>query len=489
MRILNKEQLINHGNSEGRKIVAELLDAGLDSINPYFRVKEFLSIEGDFLHIHNAGFEMKGDPHSGGITLSLKDYDNIYVIGAAKGVQQAGKSFEEVLGDRLTGGHLIAKHGEKIICEKIDVTLAGHPVPDEDCVNGCKAIEKIIETLTARDLVFTITGSGVGSLMTYPAGDISIQDVSDFTYLMQIEKGVQTSDLNPIRTHIDRFKGGRISRALYKTGATVIHVTTADPSKKDTPVERFSYFEFLSKNTFLPTLATGSTYQDCIDIIQKHDAWEKTPNSIKKHLLAGTRETENVTIEEFESFNQRFFGLIYKDATIYPAVKAKAKELGYTCLCLSEYTCAEAKDTGSVDSSIALNVERMNEPFTAPIVLMSSGENVVTVGKEKGIGGRNQEYCIQSALKIAGSKKIVIGAVDTDGTDGPGGLNVEGVPKCLAGAIVDGYTVAEGKEKGVELSSALKTHNTSLPLWDLGCGVHAQENVSALDLRIILIME
>ena len=78
MRILNKEQLINHGNSEGRKIVAELLDAGLDSINPYFRVKEFLSIEGDFLYIHNAGFEMKGDPHSGEVKLSLKDYDNIY---------------------------------------------------------------------------------------------------------------------------------------------------------------------------------------------------------------------------------------------------------------------------------------------------------------------------------------------------------------------------------------------------------------------------
>jgi glycerate-2-kinase len=64
-----------------------------------------------------------------------------------------------------------------------------------------------------------------------------------------------------------------------------------------------------------------------------------------------------------------------------------------------------------------------------------------------------------------------------------------GAPSCLAGAIVDGYTVSEAKEKGVDLSSALKTHNTSLPLWNLDCGVHAQENVSALDLRIILIMK
>ena len=489
MRILNKDNLISHGNAFGRKIVAELLDAGLDSINPYYRVKKFMSIADGVIKINNVGFEMKGDPHSGAIELPLKNYEHIYVIGAAKGVQQAGKAFEEVLGDYLTGGHLIAKHGEDIVCKKIGVTLAGHPVPDEDCVKGAREIEKIIAKLTPKDLVFTITGSGVGSLLTYPAEGISLKDVSDFTYLMQIEKGVQTADLNPIRTHLDRFKGGRISRLLYKTGATVIHVTTADPSKKDTPVERFTYFEFLEKNTFLPTLASGSTYADCIEIIKKHDAWERTPVPIKEHLLKGTVETENVSVKEFESFGQRFFGLIYKDNTIYPAVKNKAKELGYNCVVLSEYTSAEAKDAGSVAASIALNIERMGEPLKAPVVLISSGENVVTVSTEKGVGGRNQEYCISAALKIAGSKRIVIGAVDTDGTDGPGGLKVQGAPYCLAGAITDGYTVQEAKEKGIDLAYALKTHDTSLPLWNSECGVYAKENVSALDLRIILITE
>ena len=489
MRILNKKQLTCHGNVVGRKIVAELLDAGLDSINPYSRVKEFLSLDGDVLHINNVGFEMKGDPHFGAMSFDLKDYDNIYVIGAAKGVQQVGKAFEEVLGDHLTGGHLIAKHGEEIICNKIGVTLAGHPVPDEYCIKGCREIERIIALATVKDLIFTVTGSGVGSLMTYPAEGITIDDISEFTRLMQIEKGVQTVDLNPIRTHLDRFKGGRLSRALYKTGSKVIHVTTADPSKKDTPAERFSYFEFLEKNTFLPTLASGSTYEDCVEIIKKHDAWEQTPDSIKRHLLKGTVETENVSVEEFETFGQRFFGLVFKDSTIYPAVKAKARELGYDCKMFSEYTSAEAKEAGSVIASVALNSERTGEPFKAPVILMSSGETVVTVGKEKGVGGRNQEYCLAAALKIAGSKKIVIGAVDTDGTDGPGGLNVKGAPSCLAGAIVDGVTVEEAKRVNVDLYAALKTHGTSEPLWTLGCGVSATANVSALDLRIVLIME
>ena len=120
---------------------------------------------------------------------------------------------------------------------------------------------------------------------------------------------------------------------------------------------------------------------------------------------------------------------------------------------------------------------------------MSSGENVVTVGKEKGIGGRNQEYCIAAATRIAGSKNIVIGAVDTDGTDGPGGFRYPDAPECLAGAVVDGCTADEAKRAGIDLSEALKTHGASEPLWKLNCGVDAKSNVSALDLRIIYIGE
>lgn len=487
MRIKNKDVLSSHGNTEGRKIVSELLDAGLDSIDPYLRVKGLLEIKDEKLIFNTKGYEMKEDPRSGPLEFSLSDIDRIFVIGAAKGIQRAALAIEEVLGDYLTEGHVIGKHGEDIILKKIGVTLAGHPVPDEYCVKGCGEIEKMLSDVTEKDLVITVFGSGCGSLFTYPAGDISIKDISEFTHMMQIEKGVPTSDLNQIRTHIDRFKGGRITRMIKR--AKVVNIVTADPSKMSTPVLRVSYFDMLRHNTFFPTVATASTYKDCIDIINKWDAWEKTPDSIKKHLLAGGTHNENMSIEEYESYNMRFFGLIFKDATIYPAVRAKAKEFDIPCIMLSEYMEAEAKEAGFVDGNLALCCERLGEPFKAPVILMSSGENVVTVGKESGVGGRNQEYCLGAALKIAGSEKIVIGAVDTDGTDGPGGFTHPGAPDCLSGAIVDGYTVTEAKGEGIDLFEALKTHGTSEPLWMLNSGVWAEKSVSALDLRIILIGE
>ena len=310
-----------------------------------------------------------------------------------------------------------------------------------------------------------------------------MDDVSNFTHMMQIEKGVPTSELNQIRTHIDKFKGGRISRIFNR--ATQVHLTTADPSKMSSPVKRMSYFDMLKVNTFFPTVANASTYDDCIRIIDKYDAWERTPLSIREHLLNG--KDENMNTDEYERLNARFFGLVFKDKTVYPSVRHKAAELGVECVMLSEYMEAEAREAGYVDGNMALCCERMGEPFKGPIVLMSSGENVVTVGCESGIGGRNQEYCLAAALRIDGSEKIVIGAVDTDGTDGPGGFKCAGAPECLAGAIIDGYTVSEASERSIDLYNALKTHGTSEPLWHIGCGVYALSSVSALDLRIILI--
>ncbi|MBQ2708932.1 MAG: DUF4147 domain-containing protein, partial [Clostridia bacterium] len=415
------------------------------------------------------------------------DYDRIFVIGAAKGVQRAALALEEVLGDHLTAGHVIAKHGEEIVCKRIGVTLAGHPVPDAACEKGCRIIENMVSGATERDLIFTVFGSGCGSLFTYPAEGITIDEIASFTHMMQIEKGVPTSDLNQIRTHIDRFKGGRIARMMRR--ATVVNLVTADPAKLSTPVLRVSYFEMLAKNTFFPTIATASTYADCIAILHKWDAWERTPESIRNHLLSGSEASENMGIDEYESLGNRFFGLIFKDATVYPAVRKKAAELGLPCVMLNEYMEAEAREAGFVDGNLALCASRMGEPFKAPIVLMSSGENVVTVGGECGIGGRNQEYCLAAALKIAGSEKIVVGAVDTDGTDGPGGLAIDGAPSCLSGAVVDGFTATDATAAGIDLWDALKTHGTSEPLWKLNSAVIAETGVSALDLRIIYIGE
>jgi hydroxypyruvate reductase len=97
--------------------------------------------------------------------------------------------------------------------ERIGVTLAGHPVPDKYCAEGCQKIVDIINDakLTDNDLVITAIGNGVSALMTLPWPEVPLEDVTEATRLMQIGYGVNTGDLNQIRVSVDQLKGGRIS--------------------------------------------------------------------------------------------------------------------------------------------------------------------------------------------------------------------------------------------------------------------------------------
>jgi glycerate-2-kinase len=141
-------------------------------------------------------------------------------------------------------------------------------------------------------------------------------------------------------------------------------------------------------------------------------------------------------------------------------------------------------------AAIANTVERRGQPFEPPCALFSSGEMVVTVGQEKGIGGRDQEFALSAALRIAGSKNIVIASVDTDGTDGPGSQfsGHEADIPCLAGGIVDGQTVESAKNLGVDIVGELRRHNTSPALWKLNSGIVVTPNISLIDLTVALIM-
>ncbi len=141
-------------------------------------------------------------------------------------------------------------------------------------------------------------------------------------------------------------------------------------------------------------------------------------------------------------------------------------------------------------ASLARTSERTGQPFEPPCALFSSGELVVTVGQEKGIGGRNQELVLSAALRIAGSENIVIGSVDTAGTDGPGSQYSEDSVDfpCLAGGMVDGETFESARKAGVDIVDALRRHNTTPALRKLNSGVMATPNISLIDLTVAVIM-
>jgi glycerate 2-kinase len=456
----------------------EILEAGLQAADPYNNTRRLVRREGHWLVVEGSDFEPRGDPASGPATFDLDQVGRVFVVGACKGAYRVALALEDALGDRLTGGQIICKHGDQADLRRVGVTFGAHPVPDEGCLRGCQRILDLCHGLRENDLVFTIAGNGISALLTLPVPGVSLEDVRRTTYLMQIERGAPTVDLNPIRNHLDQLKGGRISRFLQP--ATALHFVLRDPG---------DYDYYLHQNIWLHFLPEGSTYADAVAMLRRWDAWEEVPASVREHLLRADPAQETVKPAEFAQGRFRLFGLSPNKLGPLPAAQAKAAELGYQPHILCTDLRIEASQAGLFVAGIAKETERQGVPFTPPCALFTSGELLVTVGREDGVGGRNQEYALAAAREIAGSASIVIGAVDTDGTDGPGRqfrAHGQAAPQ-LAGGLVDGQTAALAAARDVDLQASLRRHDATPALWQLDSGIVATQNISVNDLGVALI--
>lgn len=489
-RILNRDQLISHGNIKGRTAVYEILEAGLKAGDPYNRMLQMLRLEDGVLTLGCPLYEPKGTPCPGDVSYNLDlDIDRVFVFGAGKGMLRVVRALEDVLGNYLTGGAVLVKYGDHEDLSKVEVLYGAHPVPDENCVRGCKRIMDQIEALqlTERDLVFTAIGNGIGSLMTYPEEGISLEAVQDVVHMMQIEKGVRTAELSMIRNQVDRIKGGRLTRRLYP--ARMVHLLAVDCNYGNTL--GLGYEGLMTGNMWLHTLPDCSSKEKAIAVLKKWDAWERVDESIRRHLLSPDAGEDVLTREEFERMDCRIYGIMPDSLAPLPSAMDMAEKLGYKAHLINRGHGLEASVMGKFFGMLGKCVDKEGNPFPAPCALFYTGEMLVTVGRECGVGGRDQECALSAATVLAGNRQVVVGCVDTDGTDGPGGhiceeTDVLGITT-LTGGIVDGYTAQEAREQGIDIAACLKAHNTSMPLWKLGSGVWATQNISVQDLVVVLV--
>ncbi len=493
MRIRNPNCLVSHGNVEGRKHALEILEAGLQAADPYHNTKLLLSICENKLYVGFPDFVPAGSPHTEVDVYDLKkDLDRIFVFGAGKGIQRIAQALEEILGEHLTGGLILLKHHDEHCLHKIQVFFGGHPIPDEGCVKGCQEMVKMIQDyqLTSRDLVFTILGNGASSLLTLPWEDLSLEDVQSVTQIIQIEKGLLTPQLNLVRNQLDQLKGGRITRLLAPS--KMVHLIPIDLNEPNAFGDA-GYAGLMKSNFWLHTLPDISSPALAIKLLKDFELWEQMPIAVRHHLQNPCPEQEVMHPQEFEALDCRIFGLMPTTHNFIPITMQAAKALGYQPHFLMRRTFVEASAAGQLISRIALNVANEQMPFQAPCALFLTGELTVAVEKETGIGGRNQEFAMSAATVIQGNKRIVVAAVDTDGTDGPGGRFDENAwaQGChnLAGGIVDGFTMEEAAHKQINIEEALRSHATSQALWKLDSGIWASQNISIQDLIVVLVMD
>ena len=97
------------------------------------------------------------------------------------------KAAEDVLGDLIAESQINAKKGEPRWCSKINVTFAGHPIPDEDSVEGSKRIVSILRKAKKDDIVIYAASGGASALTTLPGPGLTLEDLQEVNRLLFFE--------------------------------------------------------------------------------------------------------------------------------------------------------------------------------------------------------------------------------------------------------------------------------------------------------------
>lgn len=276
-------------------------------------------------------------------------------------------------------------------------------------------------------------------LIALPAEGITLEDLQEVYRVLYFSAGASMPESNSVRNLIAVLN---TNHPKYVHGATLFYLLTAEVPLK----LRAHLFKAPTPN---------NAYECAIQVLKKYRCWDKVLQSVRTFLSEADPRYLPPTQHELEQrpyYIYRVMGPEY----MLNAAKAKAEELGLnTIVLVTSLNDVEAKPTGEILTYIAQEAEALARPLEPPCVFICGGEVVVPIGQEIGTGGRNQELILAAAPRIAGSKNIVIGSVDSDGTDGL---------TDVAGGIVDGYTMERIDQLGFDLLNELHSHNSNAVL-------------------------
>ncbi|HDS74252.1 MAG TPA: DUF4147 domain-containing protein, partial [Firmicutes bacterium] len=309
-------------------------------------------------------------------------------------------------------------------------------------VDATEEILGIVEDLGERDLVIVLLSGGGSALLVAPADDISLKD-KQLTTSALLASGATIQEINSVRKHLSRVKGGQLARACGP--ASVMTLVLSDVIGDSLDVIASG-----------PTVPDASTYGDALAVIDRYRLREKLPESVVERLdRGGSGDLPETPKPGDDAFARNTVRIIGSNRVALEAAAAMGNANGYRSRILTSSLRGEAREVAKVLSALAEGVPDDERPCA----LICGGETTVTLGDDPGTGGRNQELALAAALEIDGRDDIVVLSVGTDGTDGP---------TDAAGGIVDGESVRRARETGLDIRDALHRHDAHPLLSEIG---------------------
>lgn len=316
--------------------------------------------------------------------------------------------------------------------QRIDVVEASHPVPDAAGLAAAQRILHLTAGLTPDDLVLCLISGGGSALLTLPATGLTLQDKQRISHDL-LNSGASISEMNCVRKHLSRIKGGRLAAACAP--ARVVTLSISDVPGDDPSVIASG-----------PTVPDATTCADALSILNRYRI--DLPVGVVEMMRQNQLETPKPGDAVFRGHAVH---MIATPQQSLEAAAAVARQAGLHVYILSDEVEGESREVGKVHAALARAVARKGQPFARPCVILSGGETTVTVrprapGAPKGRGGRAGEFCLGLALALQSQPGVYALAADTDGIDG-----VED----NAGAFVAPDTLARAATLGLKIGQHL----------------------------------
>ena len=395
-----------------------IINHSLLSVDPYLCTAEKMNILGNDLYIF-------------GKKIDLNKIDDIYVVGVGKAVIPMAKAVIDKIGNRITSGLLISKHQiekkNRGFEEKIQILYGGHPIPNQKSIKSTKKLISFLKKVNENDLIINLISGGGSALMTLPYEGIILDDIKHLTNIL-LKSGATIQEINTIRKHVDKIKGGGLARMTY-------------PTRMETLILSDVLGDQISMIASGPTSMDETTYTDAWEIIYKYNIKNEIPESIINHLTKGMQGEAQETVKYGDDVMKKITNnVIGSLVTAITAAEKAAKESGYNTVILSTKLIGEAREVGKVLGSILSNMVESDNLIKKPACVIAGGETTVTIFGN-GKGGRNQELALGAIGQIDNLRDCCLISIATDGEDGP---------TDAAGAFVTGRTKSRAKEKGLD---------------------------------------
>ena len=388
---------------------------------------------------------------------NLDSYSRVFVVAIGKAAHTMTDALVAQVGGRVEGV-VVAPTEPAHYLHRFTYFKGGHPLPTQESVSAARFILRELHHLNEFALVIFLISGGGSALAESPLYEsISFEDLVQ-TYRTLVHSGAPIKEINAIRKHLSSLKGGRMSAAAAPAHQVSVLISDVPENSLDALASG-------------PTMPDLSTTEDCYRIAAKYGLIRDFPPSVREFFQHNALE-ETPKPDDWVFVRSRWWPIL-SSATSAKAAATKAAALGFAVEI--DNSCDDWDYAQAADHLLARLKELRRG--ASRVCLISAGEVVVRVTGIPGVGGRNQQFALYCADKIAGQNVTVLSA-GTDGIDG----NSQ-----AAGAVVDGSTMERARRQDLDPTQALARFNAYSIFEKLGDAVvTGPTGNNVRDLRILL---